>query len=79
MLKDSIGVDCSFAPNGSVRVRRVQIGGKWQAVGQGRQWLDQYGRHVLVMLPGDEVREILLDPGTLAWRLAKGRGDIQIV
>ena len=75
----TVGVDCVFSLNGSVRVRRVQINGKWQSVGQGRQWLDQYGRHVLVMNSGNEVREIILRPDTLTWELKPGRSDVKIV
>ena len=73
----SLGVDCNFAEDGSVRVRQVQLNGRWQPVGQGRQWVDENGRHVLIMLPDDEVREIVLQIRSLKWGLVEkigGRG-----
>jgi hypothetical protein len=66
---ETVGVDCSFGADGSVRVKKVLLNGRWQTVAQGRQWADENGRHVLIMLPGDEVRELLLHPGTLRWGL----------
>ena len=65
----TVGVDCRFAEDGAVQVRKVQLNGRWQSVGQGRQWLDENGRHVLIMLPGEGVRELVLQPGTLSWGL----------
>lgn len=71
----TVGVDCRFAEDGVVQVRKVMLNGRWQSVGQGRQWLDENGRHVLIMLPGEEVRELLLQPETLQWELVEvGRG-----
>ncbi|MEZ4593759.1 MAG: hypothetical protein R3D55_21830 [Chloroflexota bacterium] len=32
------------------------------------------GRHVLIMLPGDEVRELVLQPATLRWHLLDPKG-----
>ncbi len=71
----TVGVDCRFAEDGAVQVRKVQLNGRWQSVGQGRQWLDENGRHVLVMLPGDEVRELVLQPGSLSWGLVEVGGS----
>jgi hypothetical protein len=62
-----VGVDCRFAEDGAVQVRKVHLNGRWQSVGQGRQWVDESGRHVLIMLPGEEVRELVLQPETLSW------------
>ena len=75
----TIGVDCTFASNGAVQVRRVEMNGSWQSVGQGRQWLDQHGRHVLIMLPTNQVREIVLRPDTMAWEMEPGRNDVTAV
>ncbi len=74
-----IGVDCIFSINGSVQVRRILFGGKWQRVEQGRQWLDQAGRHVLIMLEEKEIREIVFRPDKMIWEMVKGRTDFQIV
>ena len=53
--------------NGAVQVRRVLLEDTWLSVGQGRQWTDEAGRHVLVMLPNQQVRELLLRVQTLDW------------
>jgi hypothetical protein len=64
-----ISVDCTFKTDGSVRVRRVEIEGAWWSVEQGRQWMDEYGRHVLIMLPNNQVREIILRADSLTWEM----------
>ena len=64
-----ISIDCTFKPDGSVRVRRVEIAGKWVSVGQGRQWVDGNGRHVLIMLPNNQVREIILRADSMTWEM----------
>lgn len=76
-----IGVDCQFEVEGIVQVRRLLIDGQWIGVGQGRQWVDRLGRHVLVMLPGDEMREILLNSHTMNWSMlpAAGRPNTWLV
>lgn len=79
MSNKRVGVDCTFAEDGSVRVRRLQIDGKWQVVEQGRQWLDKHGRHVLIMLPGNEVRQITLRPESMTWQMVPVGGRSQVV
>jgi hypothetical protein len=69
-----IGVDCTFTADGTVRVRRIQLDGRWQPVGQGRQWLDSDGRHVLIMLPEQRVAEIVLNAENMVWELRDQRG-----
>ena len=64
-----ISVDCVFKTDGSVRVRRVEIEGSWWSVGQGRQWVDGNGRHVLIMLPNNQIRQITLRTDTMTWEL----------
>lgn len=65
----SISVDCTFKTDGSVRVRRVEIEGSWWSVGQGRQWVDGNGRHVLIMLPNNQIREIILRADSMTWEM----------
>ena len=72
---NSIGVECRFGNDGTVQVKKVQWNGRWQSVGQGRQWLDENGRHVLIMLPGERVQELVLQAGSLQWGLVeRGKG-----
>lgn len=68
-----VGVACQFSEDGSVQVKKVQLNGRWQPVGQGRQWVDENGRHVLIMLPGEQVCELILQPATLRWHLLDPR------
>ena len=63
------GVDCVFDEEGTVRVRRIRVDEKWRPITQGRQWLDEAGRHVLVMLDDRDVLELLLPAQTLIWQL----------
>lgn len=64
-----IGVECKFTVDGHLLVSRIFLDGHWINVDQGRQWVDQLGRHVLVMLSGQKVREIRLRPDTMNWEL----------
>jgi hypothetical protein len=75
-----VEVDCRFAADGTVRVRRIRLDGRWQPVEQGRQWEDDDGRHVLVMLPGGPVRRLWLDRTTLRWEMAalSGKGELGV-
>ena len=70
----AIGVDCRFKIDGSVRVRRVEIEGDWVSVGQGRQWVDENGRHLLIMLPNNQIREIILRADTMIWEMVSVSG-----
>lgn len=65
-----LSVECVINENGRIQINKVQTNGKWIPVGQGRQWQDQHGRHVLIMLPNNEVWEIILRPDTLIWERA---------
>ncbi len=64
-----LGVDCTFKADGTIQVKRVQVDGKWLPVGQGRQWLDEHGRHLLISLPNNQIHELLLRQDTLRWEL----------
>jgi hypothetical protein len=58
-----------------VRVRRVEVEGSWWSVEQGRQWVDEYGRHVLIMLPNNQVREIILRADSMTWEMVTVSGS----
>ena len=78
-MNETIAVDCVFHHDDRVRVRRIQLEGQWFPVEQGRQWIDENGRHVLISIPGADVLEILLSPRSLRWELVPRRGGPQIV
>lgn len=67
-----IGVVCTHSPDGMVQVRKVQWGERWLMVQQGRQWQDDNGRHVLIMLPTQETWEIVQRSDTLVWERIVG-------
>ncbi len=67
-----IGVDCVFAIDGAVRVKSVLVQGRWQEVEQGRQWQDENGRHVLIMLLSGQICEIVLNAHSLVWEMLTG-------
>ena len=75
-MSKSIGGECKFEANGRIRVERIQLDSQWLPVGQGRQWLDENGRHLLIMLPNNQTRELLLQAGTLTWVLLPGRAAV---
>jgi len=74
-----IGVDCSFEKDGYVNVRRISVDDRWLVVDPGRQWVDEQGRHVLIMIPGGRVFEIVLSPNTLNWNLTSSRIKSNII
>ena len=74
----NVGVQAVFAEDGDVQIRQVQIDGQWLVVGQGRQWLDDNGRHCLIMLPDNSVRELVLQSDALAWIIKPLPGGQQI-
>lgn len=74
-----IAVDCSFEKDGHVRVRRIALDDRWLVVEPGRQWVDEYGRHVLIIIPGGQVYEIVLSPGTLTWTVISAQRKTNII
>jgi hypothetical protein len=79
MMSERIGVKCTFQVDGRVRVRQIEYRGEWLAVGQGRQWHDQEGRHVLVQMPDDQLREVVLRKDVGWWEIRPIRSHIGIV
>ena len=74
MPEKQIGVDCQFEADGTLRIRRICVDGRWLAVDQGRQWQDHLGRHALIMLPDGGVQQIRLRPDTMTWEMRRS-GD----
>jgi hypothetical protein len=78
-MNQAIGVDCSFDKDGRVHVRRIIVDDRLLVVDPGRQWVDEQGRHVLIMIPGGRVFEIVLSPETLTWTLASTKTKTNII
>jgi hypothetical protein len=71
-LDEAIGVELRFEADGTVRPQRFSWGGGWLSVSDvGRQWVDEAGRHVLVMIGGRRVFELLLERERLTWRVVR--------
>jgi hypothetical protein len=68
----TVDVECSFDSGGKVSVRRIAIDGEWIGVEQGRQWRDEAGLHVMVLLAGSRPAELLLARDALTWQLKEG-------
>ena len=66
---EEVGIECRFDADGAVHVRRIDRRDRWESVEQGRQWVDELGRHVLVMIEGGDVQRLTLDRESLLWRL----------
>lgn len=82
-MSNTIAVDCVFNQDGRVRVRRIQLNDQWFSIEQGRQWIDENGRHILINIPGADVgtsvQEILLSPLSLQWEHVPRPSGWQIV
>lgn len=65
-----IHIDCTFTPDGRIYIRRLKLtdDGRWQPAEQGRQWADETGRHILIMLHG-RAHQLTLSAQTLQWQL----------
>jgi len=82
-INEPTAVEARFEIAGTVRPRRFTWGRSWLDVSDvGRQWMNQDGRHVLVMTQasrsgekwtpgGQHVFELLLERESLTWRVVR--------
>ena len=76
-IYEPTAVDARFEADGSVRVRRFTRGHAWLDVSDvGRQWADEAGRHVLVMVAGQRAFELLLERESLTWHVVRAPDDV---
>lgn len=73
MIHTATGVDCRFETDGSLTIHKISLNGRWRKVEQGRQWRDDDGHHLLVMI-GGQVFTLTLHAHTLQWDLAGRTG-----
>ncbi len=78
-MSDPLAVDGIFHEDGRITVRRIKLDGSWHHVQQGRQWVDENGCHLLIMIPGRSVDELLFSRDTLHWQLLPRRSGPPIV
>lgn len=67
------GVDCRFETDGSLSIKKICQNDRWRSVEQGRQWRDDEGHHVLLMIDG-RVFTLTLNAHTLQWDLSRRLG-----
>ncbi len=76
-VDEPTAVEARFERDGRLRVtsftwqrRRVQV------ISHGRGWLEDDGRHLLVMTAGDKVFELLLRRSDLTWRVRRAAPQV---
>jgi hypothetical protein len=70
-MTHAIEVEARWDEDGRVTVRSFTWQGQRQAVtSQGRQWVADDGRHMLVMMAGERVVELV--HGEAGWRIVRG-------
>ena len=78
-IDEPTAVDASFEADGAVHPRRFARDQGWLDVSDvGRQWLDNDGRHVLVMVDGRQTFELLLRRASLTWRIVRGPDEVAV-
>jgi hypothetical protein len=74
---ESIEVTARFDSQGKIVPLSFVLQGRTYPVeSTGRRWLDEEGHHILVMVPGDQVFELVYAPHEARWylgRLGMGR------
>jgi hypothetical protein len=69
---EATAVDVRFETDGRVRPRRFMWERAWLNVSDvGRHWMDEAGRHVLVMVEARHTFELLLERESLSWRVIR--------
>ena len=72
IVDQSTSVRAYFKEDKSVHPQRFTWEGRWLSVSDiGRQWVDDAGRHVLVMVAGQRTFELLLTRQNLTWRVVR--------
>ncbi len=67
---DPVEVTARFGADGSITPYSFTWkGGNYSIVSVGRSWRDDLGKHILVMVAGDRVFELIFNPGEFTWYL----------
>lgn len=63
-----IQVTARFESNGEIQPESFRWqGSEYPVISTGRRWFDEKGCHVLVMVPGDQVVELVFVPAEMVW------------
>jgi hypothetical protein len=67
---EPIGITIRFNIDGQIEpLRLTWRGHDYPVTSTGRRWDDEQGKHILIMVPGDKVYEILFVPEEVRWYL----------
>jgi hypothetical protein len=67
---ERIDVTVRFESSGRIEPLSFTYDGRTYPIeSTGRSWKDEQGFHILVMIPGDRVRELVFMPSDLGWYL----------
>ena len=78
-VDEPTAVEAHFHDDGAIRVHSFTWNGQRLRVSdQGRNWTDEDGRHILVMVAGSAVFELRFDPATGAWRIIRAPDNLGV-
>jgi hypothetical protein len=76
-VDEPTAVETRFDDDGTVHPRRFTWDQRWLDVSDvGRQWTDEAGRHVLVMVGGRQTYELVLRYDSLTWWVVRAPEDV---
>jgi len=79
-VNESTAVEGHVEGDGAVHPRRFTWNQQWLDVTDvGRQWIEADGRHVLVMVAGRQVFELLLAREDVAWHIVRAPDEWGVV
>lgn len=69
---EPVEVTARFGAQGRIIPISFTLGGQTYSVDSiGRRWLDDEGQHILVMVPGDRVFELIFESEQMRWFLKR--------
>ncbi len=67
---ERIGITVRFENSGRIEPLSFTLEGRVYPIeSTGRNWKDEQGLHILVMVPGNRVSELVFSPSDLGWYL----------
>ncbi|MEW5867746.1 MAG: hypothetical protein AB1894_00605 [Chloroflexota bacterium] len=69
---EAVEVTARFDPTGKIFPQRLIWHGRtFDSIDTGRQWVEEDSYHILIMLPGEQVYELVFVPKELTWYLSR--------
>jgi hypothetical protein len=77
---DFIDVTAQFDSEGEITpLSFTWLGRDYLVESTGRTWEDKAGRHILIIVPGARIFELVLDPANCRWHLEQHKPERQSV